>query len=208
MGFSTRQIHAGVTPDPSTGSILTPIYQTTTYVQPSVDEYLSTGYSYSRSGNPTVRALELKLADLEGGGLDHRDDGHFGVVGQARPCLGHGPAHSGGSGQFPSALALSLYRWPGSGRRFFPSARTRCRRHPAAFCRPSLRGPAVRGADHCRDDRTLRSWSHSGFSVWAGPQIQPDDTDARLFIAEYLHKTSLKLNKITLMPAGEDVVAG
>ncbi|MCH8944499.1 MAG: PLP-dependent transferase [Proteobacteria bacterium] len=67
MGFSTRQIHAGVTPDPLTGSILTPIYQTTTYVQPSVDEYLSKGYSYSRSGNPTVRALELKLADLEGG---------------------------------------------------------------------------------------------------------------------------------------------
>ena len=67
MGFSTRQIHAGVTPDPITGSILTPIYQTTTYVQPSVDEYMSKGFTYSRSGNPTVRALELKLTDLEGG---------------------------------------------------------------------------------------------------------------------------------------------
>ncbi len=67
MGFRTRQIHAGVTPDPLTGSILTPIYQSTTYVQPSVDEYLSKGYTYSRSGNPTVKALELKLADLEGG---------------------------------------------------------------------------------------------------------------------------------------------
>ena len=67
MGFTTRQIHAGVTPDPVTGSILTPIYQSTTYVQPSVDEYLSRGYSYSRSGNPTVQALEAKLTDLEGG---------------------------------------------------------------------------------------------------------------------------------------------
>ena len=67
MGFRTRQIHAGVTPDPTTGSILTPIYQSTTYVQPSVDEYLSKGFTYSRSGNPTVKALELKLADLEGG---------------------------------------------------------------------------------------------------------------------------------------------
>ena len=67
MGFNTRQIHAGVEPDPVTGSILTPIYQTTTYVQESVDEYLSKGYSYSRSGNPTVRALEKKLAVLEGG---------------------------------------------------------------------------------------------------------------------------------------------
>ena len=67
MGFSTKQIHAGVTPDPLTGSILTPIYQTTTYVQPSVDGYMSKGFTYSRSGNPTVRALELKLTDLEGG---------------------------------------------------------------------------------------------------------------------------------------------
>ena len=67
MKFSTRQIHSGVTPDPVTGSILTPIYQTTAYVQDSVDEYLSKGYSYSRSGNPTVRALEIKLADLERG---------------------------------------------------------------------------------------------------------------------------------------------
>ncbi|MCK6371814.1 MAG: PLP-dependent aspartate aminotransferase family protein [Gammaproteobacteria bacterium] len=67
MGFNTRQVHAGVEPDPVTGSILTPIYQTTTYVQESVDKYLARGYSYSRSGNPTVRALERKLADLEGG---------------------------------------------------------------------------------------------------------------------------------------------
>jgi cystathionine beta-lyase/cystathionine gamma-synthase len=67
MGFNTRQIHAGVEPDPVTGSILTPIYQTTTYVQESVERYLEKGYSYSRSGNPTVRALEKKLADLEGG---------------------------------------------------------------------------------------------------------------------------------------------
>ena len=67
MKFRTKQIHAGVEPDPVTGSILTPIYQTTTYVQPSVDGYLSKGYSYSCSGNPTVRALEKKLAALEGG---------------------------------------------------------------------------------------------------------------------------------------------
>jgi len=67
MRFSTRQIHAGVEPDPVTGSILTPIYQTTAFVQDSVDSYLAKGYSYSRSGNPTVRALEMRLADLEGG---------------------------------------------------------------------------------------------------------------------------------------------
>ncbi len=67
MRFSTKQIHAGVTPDPVTGAILTPIYQSTTFVQESVDEYMSKGYSYARAGNPTVRAFEEKLAALEGG---------------------------------------------------------------------------------------------------------------------------------------------
>lgn len=67
MRFTTKQVRAGVEPDPTTGSILTPIYQSTTFVQPSVDEYLSKGFSYSRSGNPTVRALERKLTALEGG---------------------------------------------------------------------------------------------------------------------------------------------
>ena len=67
QGFATRQVHAGVEPDPATGAILTPIHQTTTFVQPSVDRYRDTGYSYSRSHNPTVRALETRLAALEGG---------------------------------------------------------------------------------------------------------------------------------------------
>jgi cystathionine gamma-lyase len=67
MHFTTKQIHAGVSPDPVTGSILTPIYQTTTYVQESVDQYMAKGFSYSRSANPTVSALEAKLTELEGG---------------------------------------------------------------------------------------------------------------------------------------------
>ncbi len=65
--FKTREVHAGVSPDPVTGAILTPIYQTTTYVQESVEKYLEKGYSYSRSGNPTVTALEEKITALEGG---------------------------------------------------------------------------------------------------------------------------------------------
>tara|TARA_B100001142_G_scaffold325986_1_gene380604 strand:+ start:1548 stop:2699 length:1152 start_codon:yes stop_codon:yes gene_type:complete len=67
MKFRSKQIHAGVVPDKTTGAILTPIYQSTTFVQDSVDSYLAKGYSYSRSGNPTVKALEDKLAELEGG---------------------------------------------------------------------------------------------------------------------------------------------
>lgn len=65
--FKTREVHAGVRPDPVTGAILTPIYQSTTYVQESVDKYLDKGYSYSRSGNPTVTALEERITALEGG---------------------------------------------------------------------------------------------------------------------------------------------
>jgi cystathionine beta-lyase/cystathionine gamma-synthase len=67
MGFRTKQVHAGVTPDPGTGAILTPIHQSTTFVQESVDDYMAKGYSYTRAGNPTVRAFEHKLTALEGG---------------------------------------------------------------------------------------------------------------------------------------------
>ncbi len=67
MGFRTKQVHAGVSPDPVTGAILTPIHQSTTFVQESVDDYMGRGYSYTRAGNPTVRALEEKLTALEGG---------------------------------------------------------------------------------------------------------------------------------------------
>ncbi|MFQ5966473.1 MAG: PLP-dependent transferase, partial [Acidimicrobiia bacterium] len=67
MRFRTKQVHAGVEPDPTTGAILTPIHQSTTYVQPTVDDYLATGYSYSRSANPTVRSWEQKITALEEG---------------------------------------------------------------------------------------------------------------------------------------------
>ncbi|MEM7264164.1 MAG: PLP-dependent transferase, partial [Planctomycetota bacterium] len=63
--FNTRAIHAGQQPDPSTGAIMTPIFQTSTYVQASPGEHQ--GYEYSRTGNPTRAALEANLAALEGG---------------------------------------------------------------------------------------------------------------------------------------------
>jgi cystathionine beta-lyase/cystathionine gamma-synthase len=67
MRFRTKQVHSGVSPDPTTGAILTPIHQSTTFVQASVDDYMEKGFTYSRSGNPTVRALEDKLTALEDG---------------------------------------------------------------------------------------------------------------------------------------------
>ncbi len=62
--ISTRAIHAGLSPDPTTGAILTPIYQSTTFVQPAVG--VDKGFTYSRTANPTVAALERNLAGLEG----------------------------------------------------------------------------------------------------------------------------------------------
>jgi len=62
--FETLAIHGGQPPDPSTGAVVTPIYQTSTFAQSSVGEHQ--GYDYSRSGNPTRTALESCLAALEG----------------------------------------------------------------------------------------------------------------------------------------------
>lgn len=65
MKFNTKVIHAGVVPDPSTGAIMTPIYQTSTYVQQGVGKHR--GFEYSRTGNPTRAALESSIAAIESG---------------------------------------------------------------------------------------------------------------------------------------------
>lgn len=65
MKFSTRAIHAGQEPDPSTGALMTPIFQTSTYAQTGLGEHK--GYEYARTGNPTRTALEACLASLENG---------------------------------------------------------------------------------------------------------------------------------------------
>jgi cystathionine beta-lyase/cystathionine gamma-synthase len=63
-GFATRAIHAGQPPDPTTGAIITPIYQTSTYVQQGIGR--NKGFEYSRVSNPTRSALEANVASLEG----------------------------------------------------------------------------------------------------------------------------------------------
>jgi cystathionine beta-lyase len=65
MKFGTKAVHAGVTPDPSTGAIMTPIYQTSTYVQESPAQHK--GYAYARGANPTRNALQQSIAALENG---------------------------------------------------------------------------------------------------------------------------------------------
>ena len=65
MKFNTKVIHAGVHPDPATGAIMTPIYQTSTYVQEEIG--IHKGFEYSRTGNPTRAILENNLSAIEGG---------------------------------------------------------------------------------------------------------------------------------------------
>lgn len=65
MKFGTKAVHAGVEPDPSTGAIMTPIFQTSTYVQESPARHK--GYAYARGANPTRNALQKSLAALENG---------------------------------------------------------------------------------------------------------------------------------------------
>jgi cystathionine gamma-synthase len=66
-GFETRAIHAGQRPDPRTGSVIVPIYATSTFAQDGVGGLREGGYEYSRTANPTRTALEESLASLEGG---------------------------------------------------------------------------------------------------------------------------------------------
>ena len=69
MGFSTDCIHAGQEPEPQTGAVTVPIYQTSTYVQPELGRHK--GYEYARTKNPTRSALEANLAALERGKFGH-----------------------------------------------------------------------------------------------------------------------------------------
>jgi cystathionine beta-lyase len=67
LSFGTKAIHAGVDPEPVTGAIMTPIFQTSTYVQPAVGEPRGGRYDYGRTANPTREALEASIAALESG---------------------------------------------------------------------------------------------------------------------------------------------
>ncbi|HEV3013363.1 MAG TPA: PLP-dependent transferase, partial [Actinomycetota bacterium] len=68
MDFETRAVHVGSEPDPATGAVIPPIYQTSTFAQEAVGEHK--GYEYARTQNPTRANLEACLASLEGVGRD------------------------------------------------------------------------------------------------------------------------------------------
>ena len=87
-GLATRAIHAGQAPDPTTGAIMPPIYQTSTYVQESPGVHK--GYEYSRSQNPTRFAYERCIADLEGGSAAFAFASGLAAISTTLECLDHG----------------------------------------------------------------------------------------------------------------------
>jgi cystathionine beta-lyase/cystathionine gamma-synthase len=67
LRFGTLAVHAGANPEPTTGAITAPIFQTSTYVQPAVGKPMQGSYDYGRTANPTREALKVNIAALESG---------------------------------------------------------------------------------------------------------------------------------------------
>ncbi|BAT59650.1 cystathionine beta-lyase [Variibacter gotjawalensis] len=88
LGFSTRCVHAGQEPDPTTGAVMMPIYATSTFVQESPGKHK--GYEYARSQNPTRMAFERCIADLEGGTQGFAFASGLAATATVLECLDHG----------------------------------------------------------------------------------------------------------------------
>jgi cystathionine gamma-lyase len=88
LGFSTRCVHAGQEPDPTTGAVMMPIYTTSTYVQRSPGVHK--GFDYARTKNPTRMAFERCIADLEGGTAAFAFASGLAAIATALECLDHG----------------------------------------------------------------------------------------------------------------------
>src|SRR5213592_3669480 len=88
LDFSTRCIHAGHEPDPTTGAVMMPIYTTSTYVQQSPG--VNKGYDYARTKNPTRMAFERCIADLEGGRSAFAFASGLSAIATTLDCLDHG----------------------------------------------------------------------------------------------------------------------
>jgi cystathionine gamma-lyase len=88
QGFATRAIHAGQSPDPATGAVMTPIFATSTFKQHSPGVH--TGYEYARTQNPTRHAFERCIADLEGGSAAFAFASGLAAISTTLECLDHG----------------------------------------------------------------------------------------------------------------------
>src|ERR671937_1509941 len=88
LDFFTRCVHAGQTPDPTTGAVMMPIYTTSTYVQQSPG--VNKGYDYARTKNPTRMAFERCIADLEGGTAAFAFASGLAAISTSLECLDQG----------------------------------------------------------------------------------------------------------------------
>src|SRR5262249_271831 len=88
LGFSTRCVHAGQEPDPTTGAVMMPIYTTSTYVQQSPGVHK--GFDYARTKNPTRMAFERCIADLEGGSAAFAFASGLAAISPRVGCRDHG----------------------------------------------------------------------------------------------------------------------
>src|SRR5437773_6252486 len=88
LDFSTRCVHAGQEPDPTTGAVMMPIYATSTFVQQSPG--VNKGYDYARTKNPTRMAFERCAADLEGGRAAFAFASGLSAIATTLDCLDHG----------------------------------------------------------------------------------------------------------------------
>ena len=84
MKFATKVIHAGIEPDPSTGAIMTPIFQTSTYVQTAPGEHK--GYEYARTQNPTRTVLEKNIAAFDFKNCNLKDFDILNLISKGQLC--------------------------------------------------------------------------------------------------------------------------
>src|SRR5258705_3561835 len=105
MGFATNAIHVGQEPDPATGAIVAPIYQTSTYVNEELGK--NKGYEYARTNHPNRKALERTVAKLEGGHSAYVFSS--GMAGRWAAVLLLRPRHHGRLSQAEYARACSSF---------------------------------------------------------------------------------------------------
>jgi hypothetical protein len=142
-GFSTICLHAGQEPDPSTGAIITPIYQTSTYVQDELGRHK--GYEYGRTQNPTRMALERNVAAIESG--------------KAGFAFASGMA---AIGAIATLLAPSLGQWY-AGETLSRGFRTRL---IGAGVMVAVAIPAISCVDECSPSRLLEAAFYTGLGVY------------------------------------------
>ena len=160
MDFETRAIHEGQEPDPATGAVTVPIYQTSTYVQEAVGEHK--GYDYSRTANPTRRALEICLASLESAEYGFAFSSGMGATTTIMHLVSPGDRSSPSTTSTAARTGSSRKVYEPKGYEFEFAAARRDRRGDRRAHAPRLAGDADEpAAEHRRHPRRRRCRARS-----------------------------------------------